>query len=120
MIMRYLRLVLALVLGVGLLILAMANRALVTVHVLPGDLALLFGANIAVDVPLFVVIFAAILAGLMIGFVWEWLREHKIRAAASQSKKTVARLERDLAVLRDARSVPADDVLALLERPKSG
>jgi uncharacterized integral membrane protein len=119
MMMRYLRLFLAFALGAGLLILAMANTALVPVRLLPDDLALLFGVNFSAEVPLFLVMFAAILMGLLIGFVWEWLREHKHRAAASKSQKTVARLERDLAVLRDTRSVPTDDVLALLERPKN-
>jgi hypothetical protein len=63
------------------------------------------------------VIFAAIIAGVLVGFVWEWFREHGHRATASRKSREVARLERELAVMRDATSVPPkDDVLALLER----
>jgi hypothetical protein len=68
---------------------------------------------------MFLVIFASITAGLLIGFVWEWLREHKHRAAARQSGKVVSKLERELASMRDATSLPKDDVLAILDAPKA-
>lgn len=117
--MRYLRLFLLIALALLLVSVAMANRALVPMQLLPDDLAILFGINWAIEVPLFVVIFASIVVGLLIGFVWEWLREHKHRAAASRSGKTVSKLERELAAMRDARSLPSDDVLAILEKPKA-
>jgi lipopolysaccharide assembly protein A len=54
---------------------------------------------------------------VLIGFVWEWFREAGHRATASQKSREVARLERELAVLKDATSVPPkDEVLALLEK----
>jgi uncharacterized integral membrane protein len=117
--MRFVRFLLLGILALALVSVAMANRALVALQLLPSDLAVLFGVNWAIEVPLFVVIFASIIAGLFIGFVWEWLREHKHRAAANQGSKTVAKLERELAAMRDARSVPSDDVMALLEKPKA-
>lgn len=113
---RYIRLLLLGLLGLGLLTVALANRAPVTVQLMPTDLAALTGLTWAMDLPLFVVIFGGIIAGVLIGFVWEWFREHGHRAAASQKTREVARLERELAVLKDANSVPPqDDVLALLE-----
>ena len=55
--------------------------------------------------------------GVLIGFVWEWFREHGHRVTASQKSREVTRLERELAVLKDSSSVPPqDDVLALLEK----
>lgn len=114
---RYLRLLLLALLGLALLIVALANRAPVTVQLLPADLAALTGLTWALDVPLFLVIFGGIIAGVLIGFVWEWFREHGHRAAASQKTREVARLERELAVLKDATSLPPkDEVLALLEK----
>ncbi|WP_137111534.1 LapA family protein [Rhodobacter sp. SY28-1] len=114
---RYLRLLLLGLLGLGLLTVALANRAPVTLQLLPTDLAALTGLTWAMDLPLFVVIFGGIIAGVLIGFVWEWFREHGHRAAASQKTREVARLERELAVLKDATSVPPqDEVLALLEK----
>lgn len=117
--MRYLRLSLLFLLGIALISLAMANRAVVSISALPADLAALLGVHWSVELPLFLVIFASIVTGLLIGFVWEWLREHKHRVAASRSGKMAAQLERELAVMRDATSVPKDDILALLDKPKA-
>ena len=114
---RYLRLILLGLLGLGLLTVALANRDVVQVRLLPGDLAALTGLTWAANLPLFLVIFAGIVAGVLIGFVWEWFREYGHRATASQKSREVAKLERELAVLKDATSVPPkDDVLALLEK----
>lgn len=116
---RYLRLILLALLGLGLLIVALANRAPVPVRLLPDDMAALTGLTWAMDLPLFLVIFGGIILGVLIGFVWEWFREHGHRATASQKAREVTRLERELAVLKDSTSVPAkDEVLALLEASK--
>ncbi|WP_135448932.1 LapA family protein [Tabrizicola caldifontis] len=114
---RYIRLAFLGLLGLCLLTLALANRAPIEVRLLPDDLAALTGLTWSMNLPLFLVIFASIIAGVLIGFVWEWFREHGHRATAAQKAREVARLERELAVLRDSRSVPPqDDVLALLDR----
>ena len=114
---RYLRLVFLGLVGIGLLTVALANRAPVAVRLLPEDLAALTGLTWAAEVPLFLIIFGGIIAGVLIGFVWEWFREHGHRVTASQKSREVARLERELAVLKDATSVPPkDEVLALLEK----
>jgi lipopolysaccharide assembly protein A len=114
---RYLRLLFLGLVGLSLLIVALANRAPVAVRLLPDDLAALTGLTWAMELPLFLVIFGGIVVGVLIGFVWEWFREHGHRATASQKAREVTRLERELAVLKDATSVPPkDDVLALLEK----
>jgi putative membrane protein len=114
---RTLRLIFLGLLGLGLLTVALANRAVVPVRLLPEDLAALTGLTWAMELPLFLVIFGGIIVGVLIGFVWEWFREHGHRATASQKAREVARLERELAVLKDATSVPPkDDVLALLDK----
>ncbi len=116
---RYLRYIFLAGLALVLLIVALANRATVSVRLLPDDLAVLTGWSFATEAPLFLVIFAGILAGVLIGFVWEWFREMKHRSTASAKSREVARLERELAVLRDSTSLPQDDVLALLDQPKA-
>ena len=95
---RYLRLLLLAVLGLVLLTVALANRAPVTVRLLPDDMAALTGLTWAMELPLFLVILGGILAGVLIGFVWEWFREHGHRATASQKSREVTRLERELAL----------------------
>jgi uncharacterized membrane protein len=98
---------------------ALANRAPVTLKALPEDLAAFTGFAWQVELPLFMVIFGGIIAGLLIGFVWEWFREMKHRSTASRKTREVARLERELAVMKDSQSVPKDDILALLDKPKA-
>ncbi len=114
---RALRYILLIVLALCLLTLALANRGAVTVKVLPDNIAAFLGLGWQMTLPLYVVIFGGIIAGILIGFVWEWLREHKHRATASVKTREVARLERELAVMHDTKPEMQDDVLALLERP---
>lgn len=118
---RYLRYALIAVLVLVLLTIALANRTVVPVRFLPEDVGALFGVTWQMELPLFLVILGGVVMGVVIGFTWEWLREHKHRKAASQRKREVARLERELAVMKDSSSVPpGDEVLALIEKRKAG
>jgi uncharacterized integral membrane protein len=116
---RALRYLLLALLTIVLLTVALANRALVTVHFLPDDVAALFGVDAVMDMPVFVLLFSGIVLGLLIGFVWEWFREHKHRRVASSKTRQVSKLERELAAMKDQTSLPDDDVLALLAKPKA-
>jgi putative membrane protein len=116
---RYLRYLFLGILALCLVTVAMANREPVTLRALPQDLTAFFGIGGSVELPLFLVIFGGIAAGLLIGFVWEWFREMKHRATASTKSREAARLERELAMLRDAKGQPQDDVIALLEKKKA-
>ncbi len=114
---RYFRLLVIALVGLSLLTVALANRAPVQVRLLPDDLATLTGLTWAAEVPLFLVIFGGIVLGVLIGFVWEWLREMAIRSTASARAREVARLEREIAELRGAAATaPQDEVLAMLEK----
>lgn len=115
---RALRYILLFALALCLLVVALANRAPVTIKALPDNIAAFAGLAWQMELPLYAVIFGGIIAGILIGFVWEWFREHKHRATASTKTKEVAKLERELAVMRDTKpAMQQDDVLALLERP---
>ncbi|NGQ90437.1 LapA family protein [Rhodobacter sp. HX-7-19] len=118
--MRTLRYALIAVLLLVLLTMALANRTVVPVRFLPEDVGALLGLSWQMELPLFLVILGGVAAGVLIGFTWEWLREHKHRKTASQRGRDLARLERELEVMRDSRSVPGDDVLALIEKRKAG
>lgn len=105
-------------LAIALLTVALANRAPVTLRLLPDDVGAFLGLGGAVEMPLFLVIFGGIVAGLLIGFVWEWFREAKYRSNSHSKSREVSRLERELAVLRNTKAEPEDDVLALLDKPR--
>jgi hypothetical protein len=85
---------------------------------MPQALGDLLGISPDVELPLFVVLFIGVGAGLMIGFLWEWVRERRIRADARGKTREVETLRREVEQLRgaaaDARG--EDDVLALLEK----
>lgn len=115
---RALRLAVLGIIALLLFVVALANRAAVNLKLLPDDLANLLGRNWQINLPLFVVVFGGVALGLLIGFLWEWLREHKHRADVSSKSRELARMERELAVLRDAKGQPQDDVLALLDAKK--
>ncbi|WP_226552723.1 MULTISPECIES: LapA family protein [Celeribacter] len=115
--MRYIRYAFLAALAVVLVTVAIANRGTVTLNLLPADLAVLSGVSMSISLPLFVVIFGAIVAGLLIGFVWEWMREYKHRSAASTHKREKEQLAREVSKLKtDKAKKEGDEVLALLER----
>lgn len=116
---RYLRYLVLAVIAVALVTMALANRDAVLIRLMPEDLAAMLGMNWQMEVPLFLVMFGGIIGGILIGFVWEWAREHKHRVVAKGATKQVSRLERELATMRDATSLPKDDVLAILDKPKA-
>lgn len=116
---RYLRYLILAIVGLGLLIVALANRTPVLLKALPDDFAAFLGVSWQMELPVFVVLFGGIVLGVLVGFLWEWAREHKHRAIASTKTREVTRLERELATMRDATSLPQDDIIALLDRPKA-
>jgi putative membrane protein len=104
--------------AVCLVVVGLANRGVVTVRALPEALSTPLGLSAAMDMPLFVVIFLGVAAGLLIGFVWEWLREARIRSDARTKAREVANLQREVGRLRSEQNVGRDEVLALLDAPQ--
>ena len=114
--MRYLRYGFLGLLAILLMTVAVANRSVVTLTLLPAELGVLFGVNKSVETPLFVVILCGIVAGLLIGFCWEWLREYKLRAEGHRSARQVNKLQRQVRKLQVEKYDEKDEVLALLDR----
>ena len=116
--MRYIRYAILAAIALVLIVVALANRASVTLNSLPDGMAQIPGMgalDYSVQVPLFVVIFGGVLAGLLLGFVWEWIREHKHRAEAARKQAEVKKLERELRRTKAQRDQGKDEVLALLD-----
>lgn len=116
---RFLRLAFLASLALILIALALANGEGVTLRVLPPEAGAFMGLSWAVQLPLYLVIFAALLAGLALGFVWEWLRERRIRVDHARTTRKAAHLEREVDRLKARNEGPKDEVLALLETPKA-
>ena len=114
---RYLKFLFLAVLGLILFVLALANRDMVVLRVVTDDAARVLGIPNQVSLPLFAVILAALVAGIIVGLVWEWFREHQYRAEASRKRREAEALKRDLNQIKGPgkTGTGADDVLALLE-----
>jgi uncharacterized integral membrane protein len=115
--MAYLRIAISVIIAVILATIALANRDFVAVQLFPETVGNLIGFNFGFGLPLFILLGLAIGLGLMMGFIWEWLREHSYRAEAARLRRRVDALERDLAHFEKAAPAVAqkDDVLAVLE-----
>lgn len=113
--MRYIRYAILVAIAICLITVALANRDLVTLNLLPGELSLPIGYAASISLPLFIVIFGGILAGLLLGFICEWLREHKHRADAAAQRREKERLAKEVAQIKTTTTSGKDDVLALLE-----
>lgn len=112
--MRYVRYLCIAVFAVALISVALANRSLVSLKILPTEVSGFFAMNPEVQVPLFIVILGSIIAGLLVGFVWEWIREYGQRAEAARQAREMRRLEREVARLKGEKH--QDEVLALLDQ----
>ncbi|KIC50893.1 LapA family protein [Tateyamaria sp. ANG-S1] len=113
--MRYIRYACIAIFAVALIAVALANRGMVTLKLLPDEIAGLFAVAPTIELPLFVVIFGGIIAGLLVGFVWEWMREHTIRAENARNARDKRRLEREVKRLKTEKHEGKDEVLALLD-----
>ena len=113
--MRYIKYIFLGVLALCLVTVAIANRGMVELKLVPAALSGPLGFQERAEMPLYIVIFGAILMGILIGFVWEWLREHRYRREAELRRREALRLEHENRELRQEKT--GDDVLALLETP---
>lgn len=114
--MRYVRYLCIAIFAVALVSVALANRAMVSLQVLPTEISGLFALNPSIQLPLFAVILGSVLAGLLIGFVWEWIREYGERAEAARQAREMRRLQREVDRLKAEKHEGKDEVLALLDK----
>jgi len=118
---RYALLAIVLVLAVTV---ALANRAPVTLALWPDSVTSVLGFGYAVTLPLFVVVVGALGLGLLLGLIWEWLRERGIRAEAARTRRELDQLRaRDGGVVAASpapTAAPRDDILALVDGRKTG
>jgi len=110
--MRYIKYFILAVFMAALVLLALANREGILVSALPEGLP--YAEALSIEVPLFVIIFAAIGVGLLLGYFLEYFREHKYRRQAAIKNREAAVLSAEVAKLKKSNGSDEDDVLALL------
>lgn len=112
--MRFIKLVLAAIIMIAVVLVAVANRATVTLKFLPDPIADIFGLHYQVTLPLFLVILAAVLIGLLVGYLLEWVRERKHRREVTVKKRELSKLETEVANMKKKTGEDEDEILALL------
>ncbi len=110
--MRTIKLILLVVILAAIVTLALANRAPVTLNLLPQGMSGI--AERSIEVPLYLLGLVAVLVGMALGYILEWLREHKHRRRAAIKTREAAALDREVGRLRKEASKGDDEVLALL------
>ncbi|WP_428032281.1 lipopolysaccharide assembly protein LapA domain-containing protein [Ancylobacter sp.] len=109
MLRRVLLILIVLPISVGLVMLAVANRHAVTLFVDP-----LSGADGAsIDLPLFLVVSAAMIIGVLLGGTAAWLSQGRYRKAARRSAREARSAHDEVEELRaSTREAPARTALA--------
>ena len=117
--MRYLRMLFVAVLATSLLTVALANRQIVDVSLFPGQFGQYLGGTWSARMPLFLVILLSLLIGMVLGLIWEWLRESHLRQESNRRAFELRQLEREVGGLRTTHAAPRDEVLAILDAPRA-
>lgn len=114
--MQYIRYASIAIFALALVLIALANRDFVSLRILPDELAGFAALNPTYDLPLYLVIYGGILIGLIVGFVWEWIREAGERRAAARQARELASLRAEVKRLKKDQNKDKDEVLALLDQ----
>jgi putative membrane protein len=111
--MKYIRYTFGVIIAIFLIIVGVANRDMVTLRAIPEALAVPLGISPDIQMPLFIFIGVAI--GLLIGFFWEWVREHHIRVDVRDKSREVIALNREINMLKSEKHAGKDEIVALLD-----
>ena len=111
---RLIKYLILFVIAVVLITVAMANRGPMRLQLLPDGVDDLVGLNMVLTLPVFIVILGTFLVGILFGFIWEWLREHKHRSTAKTERRERERLEQEVKKVAPPAKT-GDDVLAILD-----
>ncbi len=95
---RFLKGLVLLPVAVLVILLAVANRAPVTLSLDPFSEIPVFKATL----PLYAILFGAVALGIVIGGVFTWLGQGRVRRTARSRGRTVRRLEEETTRLRGA------------------
>ena len=111
---RFIKLTIMTVFMIGIVLVALANRELVTIKLLPGPIDEIVGMTQSVTLPLFIILIAAVLVGLLLGYVIEWVRERKHRREVNVKARELSKLETEVQRMKKKSGEEDDEILALL------
>jgi uncharacterized integral membrane protein len=101
---KFVTLVILIPLAIVIVMFASANRATITVSFDPFDSA---HPALAIRSPLYMLIFALVALGVLVGGIAAWLRQHKWRTRARRAEAEARELRVRLDAAEPRRNVPA-------------
>ncbi|MDE2791757.1 MAG: DUF1049 domain-containing protein [Paracoccaceae bacterium] len=113
---RFVRMMILFAVAAVLVALCLMNREIVTFRLIPEAFGEAFGLSGVLRLPQFVIVFGAVLVGLMVGALREYFRGHGSRRLSGERGREVRRLQREVETLREQAGAEGDEVLALLDR----
>ena len=116
--MRIFRSGLIAIFGLAMVLFALSNQTPVVIHLLPPELDGVRGLVGVREVPLFIVMFGGVLAGLIAGYFLEWIREAKERAIAAKQAQELKSLREEVVRLKSKIYAGEDEILALVEQTR--
>ncbi|MBN8290678.1 LapA family protein [Rhodobacter sp. NTK016B] len=93
--MKYLRYAFLAIVLLFCVTIALANREPVTLALWPDTVTAFLGFGYSITLPLFIIVGLAAGLGLVLGLIWEWLRERSVRVEAKQNRRELDRLRAD-------------------------
>ena len=115
---QFFRIVALVVLAAFLVMLCLVNRDIVSFRLFPQVIGDILGFQGAYLVPQYLIVFGAVVVGLIAGAIREYFRGHRYRRQASERGREIRRLEREVEDLksRSGEVRGKDEVLELLEK----
>lgn len=113
---RVLRISFTVIVALALVTVGLANSTIVTLKLLPDTMANFFGmTGWSVALPLSFVVLISAAFGIAIGLIWEWVRDYRKRSSAKSEARRVAKLEKEIAQLKDTQHKANDEVLSMID-----
>ena len=114
--MRFVKYLVLALIALALVVIGFANRAPITLTLFPENLVPFTKFNAAITLEVYQVVFVSIALGLLLGFIWEWAREHKHRAAVVRERREKSKLATEVKKLKADKPEGKDEILALVDR----
>ena len=114
--MRFVKYLVLALIALALVVIGFANRAPITLTLFPENLVPFTKFNAAITLEVYQVVFVSIALGLLLGFLWEWAREHKHRAAVVRERREKSKLATEVKKLKADKPEGKDEILALVDR----
>ena len=114
--MNYLKFLIWTLVGLILILFALSNNQTVEIHVLPDSFGGSSGLEANYSLPLFVILYAILTLGLILGILFEFLRERKHRVNLKQAHKDIKLLQSEMEKLKSSNLGSDSEILNLIDR----